>query len=152
MNKKNVDIIEKTKLLGTVITNDLKWEENTLLLVKKAYARMQLLRKCTTFTNDKDELKNIYILFIRSILEQSCVVWNSSLTQEDSNNLERVHKSAVKVIQNNEFEEYEQGLQNLNLQTLHERRITLCENFVLQSISHEILITMFPKNEKRNKP
>ena len=150
MNKKNVEIIEKTKLLGTVITNDLKWEENTLLLVKKAYARMQLLRKCTTFTNDKDELKNIYILFIQSILEQSCVVWNSSLTQEDSNNLERVHKSAVKVIQNNEFEEYEQGLQNLNLQTLHERRITLCQNFALQTTKHKKIYTMFPKSEEES--
>ena len=78
---------------------------------------MQLPRKCASFSKDKDELKNIYILFIRSILEQSCVLWHSSLTQEDSNNLERVQKSAVKVILNDEFEEYELGLQNLNLQT-----------------------------------
>ena len=148
VNNKNVEIIEKTKLLGTVITSDLKWEENTSLLVKKANARMQLLRKCASFSKDKDELKNIYILFIRSILEQSCVLWHSSLTQEDSNNLERVQKSAVKVILNDEFEEYELGLQNLNLQTLHDRRITLCGNFALQSTTHERLFSMFPKNEK----
>ena len=109
---------------------------------------MQLLRKCATFTNNEDELKNIYILFIRSILEQSCGVWHSSLPQEDSNNLERVQKSAIKIIQNNGFEEYEQCLKNLNLQTLHERRITLCENFALQTTKHERLYTMFPKNEK----
>ena len=92
VKNKNVEVIEKTKLLGTVITSDLKWEENTSLLVKKANARMQLLRKCASFSKDKNELKNIYILFIRSILEQSCVLWHSSLTQEDSNNLERVQK------------------------------------------------------------
>ena len=78
------------------------------------------------------------------------MVWNSSLTQEDSNNLERVHKSAVKVIQNNEFEEYEQGLQNLNLQTLHERRIILCQNFALQTTKHQKLYTMFPKSEQES--
>ena len=64
LNNKNVEVIEKTKLLGTVITSDLKWEENTSLLVRKANARMQLLRKVATFTKDEGELKNIYILFI----------------------------------------------------------------------------------------
>ena len=150
LNDKNVEIIETTKLLGTVLTSDLKWEENTSLLVKKANARMQLLRKVATFTRDEDELKNIYILFVRSILEQSCVVWHSSLTQEDSSNLERVQKSAVKIILNEEYEDYETSLQKLNLQSLYERRITLCENFALHSTKHERLKSMFPKNE--NKP
>ena len=77
LNNKNVEIVDKTKLLGLVITNDLKWEENTDLLVKKANARMQLLRKCANFTKNVEELKNIYILFMRSVLEQSCTVWHS---------------------------------------------------------------------------
>ena len=64
---------------------------------------MQLLRKCATLTTDKNELINVYILFIRSILEQSCVVWHSSLNKEDSDNLERVQKSAIKVILQEEF-------------------------------------------------
>ena len=38
LNDKNVKILDETKLLGTVITNDLKWEEYTSLLVKKANA------------------------------------------------------------------------------------------------------------------
>ena len=78
---------------------------------------MQLLRKCATFTTDKNELTNVYILFIRSILEQSCVVWHSSLNKEDSDNLERVQKSAIKVILQEEFSEYKEGLQHLNLDT-----------------------------------
>ena len=56
INGKNIEVIDQTKLLGVVITNDLKWEENTNVLVKKANARMQLLRKCATFTKDKSEL------------------------------------------------------------------------------------------------
>ena len=69
VNDKNVEVIETTKLLGTILTNDLKWEENTSKLVKKANARKQLLRKVATFTRDEEELKNIYVLFIRSILD-----------------------------------------------------------------------------------
>ena len=78
INGRNIEVIDKTKLLGVVISNDLKWEENTNILIKKANARMQLLRKCATFTKHKSEVTNIYILFIGSILEQSCVVWHSS--------------------------------------------------------------------------
>ena len=146
LNNTNVEVIEKTKLLGTVITNDLKWEENTSLLVRKANTRMQLLRKCSTFTKDIEELKNIYIFFIRSILEQSCVLWHSSLTVDDSNNLERVQKSSLKIILQEEYEDYESSLHKVNIQSLYERRITLCENFARNTAKHEKLHKLFPKN------
>ena len=35
VNDKNVDVIETTKLLSTILTNDLKLEDNTSQLVKK---------------------------------------------------------------------------------------------------------------------
>ena len=34
-NKENIDVVDKFKLLGTIITNDLKWNENTEYLTKK---------------------------------------------------------------------------------------------------------------------
>ena len=147
MNGKNIEITDKTKLLGVIISNDLKWEDNTDLLIKKANARMQLLRKCASFTKDKNELKNIYILFVRSILEQSCVVWHSSINQENSESLERVQKSAIKIILQEEYIEYPDGLLKLNLETLSERRKTLCQNFAVETAKHESLKHLFPTNK-----
>ena len=83
LNDENLDIVRISKLLGVVISDNLKWEENTTSLVKRANARMELLRKVASFTTNREEKKNIYILYIRSILEQSCVVWHSSLTVEN---------------------------------------------------------------------
>ena len=40
-----LEIIEETKLLGVIITADLSWHKNTAMLTKKAYARMEILRK-----------------------------------------------------------------------------------------------------------
>ena len=116
---------------------------------------MQLLRKCVTFTKNIEELKNIYILFIRSILEQSCVLWHSSLTLEDSNNLDRVQKSSFRIILQEDYEDYEKILQQVNLQSLYERRISLCETLpqILQDkkvythSSHTIIITPYQKLE-----
>ena len=137
---------EEKKLLGTIITNDLKWEANTSFLVRKANSRMQLLGKCVTFTKKIEELRNIYIIFIRSNLEQSCVLWHSSLTLEDSNNLERVQKSSLRIILQEDYEDYEKILQQVNLQSLYERRISLCKNVATNTARQERLHTLFPHN------
>ena len=52
-------------------------------LTKKAYKRMQLLHAASWYTNSKVDLKSLYLTFIRSVLEQSAVVWHSSLKKED---------------------------------------------------------------------
>ena len=40
LKNENIDVITNTRLLGTIISDDLKWELNTSNLVKKANARM----------------------------------------------------------------------------------------------------------------
>ena len=68
------------------------------MLVKKANARMELLRKVASFNPSIADKRTIYILYVRSILEQSCVVWNSSLTAENTSDLERIEKAAVQIM------------------------------------------------------
>ena len=40
-----IEIVEQTKLLGTIISSDLKWEFNTKAITQRAYARMRILHK-----------------------------------------------------------------------------------------------------------
>ena len=98
VNNVKLDIVSEAKLLGTVITDKLTWDRNTEELVKKAFRRMQLLNAAAGFTTSKLDLKGIYLTFIRSVLEQSAVVWHSSLTNKNKRDLERIQKAAVKVI------------------------------------------------------
>ena len=44
VNGKKMETLSNTKLLGTIIGEDLSWDLNTKMIVKKANARMQLLR------------------------------------------------------------------------------------------------------------
>ena len=62
----------------------------------------------------------IYILYIRSILEQSCVVWHSSLTEENVLDLERVQKAVIRLILGEKYKNYEDGLLKVNLESLKE--------------------------------
>jgi hypothetical protein len=83
VNDHPVEVINSTRLLGTIITDDLRWDKNTAHIVKKANARMELLRKVASFGTSIEELKNVYILFVRRQLEHPTTVWQSSLTEDN---------------------------------------------------------------------
>ena len=59
---------------------------------------MQLLKNAAKFITETGDLKSIYITFIRPVLEQSAQVWHSSLTAENTKDLERIQKAAVRLI------------------------------------------------------
>ena len=141
LNNEIVEVIDNTKLLGTVFQNNLGWDLNTRNIVKKANARMELLRQVASFGTSVDELKNIYFLYIRSLLEQSAVVWHSSLTQENVADLERVQKSAVKIILQDKYN-------FLDIPTLSERRDQLSLSFAKKCLKHPQTKDMFPLNKK----
>ena len=151
LNSETVEVVNKAKLLGVIITDDLKWEENTKYLVKKANSRMELLRKVASFTSSIEDKKTIYIQYVRSILEQSCVVWHSSLTQENCEDLERVQKSAIRIILGKSYENYEDGLKKVDLESLEDRRKNLSLKFATKSLKNEKTKPMFPLREKTHK-
>ena len=146
----NLERIKNTKLLGTVVSEDLSWTENTKNLVKKANTRLELLRKVASFNPPVQDLKDIYILFVRSILEQSAPVWHSGLTDEDTTNLERVQKSAIKIILRNSYKNYEHGLRILGLETLELRRKQLCFNFAKKYVKDKSFGKYFVKQTKEH--
>ena len=59
---------------------------------------MQFLHRAKKFTNNIADLKKIYMLQVRSKLEQSAPVWHSSLTKKNTRDLERVQKCALRII------------------------------------------------------
>ena len=106
LNENIIEVVPEVRLLGTIIQNNLKWDSNTANLVKRANSRMVLLRKLSQFGAPREDLKVIYISYIRSVLEQSAVVWHFGLTEENRHDLERVQKSACKVILRRKYEDY----------------------------------------------
>ena len=81
INNSSLDQVSETRLLGLIVQDDLSWRSNTESLVKRAYTRMIIIRKLSEFDLNTNDMITIYVLFIRSILEQSSVVWSSSITQ-----------------------------------------------------------------------
>ena len=148
LNNEILETVSQTKLLGTVLTNDLKWDQNTDFIVKKSYARMEILRKLSSFKAPISDMKQIFIVYIRSILEQSSNVWHSGLTVQNENDLERVQKVALKIILKDKYQTYESALNLLDLETLKERRNNLCLIFAKKCLKNPKMQSLFPPNNR----
>ena len=106
---------------------------------------MPILRKLFDFGVPVFDLIHIYV---RSVLEQSAVVWHSSLTDWEETALERVQKVALRLILKENYLDYATALDKTGLQTLASRRDELCLNFAKKSVKFPHTKDMFPKNEK----
>ena len=148
---KNVEVVDQMRILGTVVKSDLSWDENCRVIIKKVNARMQLIRGVLSFGASIEEMVHLWIMFCRSVLEQSCVVWHGSLTQENRDDLERTQKTFAKLMLKEKYLNYENALILLNLDSLETRRKTLNLKFAQAGIKNHKLNDLFPTNEKEHK-
>ena len=111
---------------------------------------MELLRKLVQYNPPIEDMKTIYISYIRSILEQSSNIWHSDLTVEDRVSLERVQKNAFRNILQDKYSTYEKALLDLNLETLYARREKLLLKFGKKCTTLPQTKHLFPLNSKEH--
>ena len=150
LQNESLEIVNEKRILGVHLTSDLKWDKQVDILVKSANIRMRWLHSAKKFTEDRKILKQIYTIYIRSILENAATVWHSGLTQNNSENLERLQKAALRVICGKNYSTYENALSDMNMISLNDRRNKLCFNFVKKSIKIENFKDLFPENKNVN--
>ena len=132
-----IDLEEEMRLLGLVIRSDLKWSSNTEHITKKGYKRVWMLRRLKELGATDEELKDVYIKQVRSVLELAVPVWHSSITSAERTDIERVQKSALQVILGFKYKSYTSALEKFNLETLESRREKLCMKFAKKSAQHD---------------
>ena len=90
-----IDLVDETRLLGVVVRSDLSWSSNTDYMVERVNRKLWFLRRLKKLGANQDDLKDMYVKQIWSILEITVTVWHSSLVGEDRLKIERVQKSAL---------------------------------------------------------
>ena len=112
---------------------------------------MLLLKQTLSFGATREEMVHLWILYCRSVLEQSAVVWSSSLTQENKDDLERMQKSFAKLVLKDEYKDddnaYENALLVLNLESLEKRRNHLYSSFANGCLKDHIFDDLFIEND-----
>ncbi|KAK7916263.1 hypothetical protein WMY93_012024 [Mugilogobius chulae] len=93
-----ITTVDSIRFLGTTITQDLKWEPSISSLIKKAQQRMYFLRQLKKAKLPAQMMVQFYTAIIESILTSSITVWYAGATVRDRHRLQRIVRSAEKVI------------------------------------------------------
>ncbi|XP_077943578.1 uncharacterized protein LOC144386383 [Gasterosteus aculeatus] len=76
-------VLEWNRFLGSIITQDLKWELNISSITKKAQQRLFFLRQLKKFNLPKTLMVHFYTAIMESILCSSISVWYAAATAKD---------------------------------------------------------------------
>ena len=124
-----LDVVEETKLLGVIVSSNLKWSKHVNYIRRKCFAKMWGIRRIKELGASIKDMLEVYIRQIRCLAETGCPAWNGSLTQKDVDGLESIQRTVVKIILGNKFNSYRNGLTELNLSPLKIRREKICLKF-----------------------
>ena len=111
----------------------MSWASNTDHMVSRCNKKLWMLRRLKRLGASKEDLLDVYIKQIRSLLEYAAPVWHSSLTGQQRLELERVQKSSFSIILGDQYQSYRYALKYLNMETLQARRVRLCKKFAKKS-------------------
>ena len=128
-NCENLEIVESTKILGLLISNNLKWSSNTDFVTSKAMRRIWTLRKLQKLGLNQQFILDVYIKEIRSILEYCVPLWNGGITQKESQKIENVQKIVMRILLKDQYNSYTEACRYFKIEKLHTRREKLCLNF-----------------------
>ena len=146
-----LSVVEETKLLGVIISSDLKWSKNVTYMKDKCFKNLWMIRRMKETGATINEMKEVYIRQIRSITEIGCPIWNRSLTEKDKTKIEKIQKTTLRVILGQAYISYEKALKTLNLNKLEERRKQICKKFARKSERSEKFSKWFIPAERRTK-
>ena len=90
-----VDGVSEAKLLGVVLSDDLKWNRHIDYICKKAVKRLYGLRLLKRNALPSHILISTYCTHIRPIVEYACQVWHYGLPHYLSDQVEKIQKRAL---------------------------------------------------------
>ena len=83
-------------------------------------------------------LLDVYKKEVRAILEHAVPVWHSGLTKRQAAQIEKVQKTALRVILDSSYTNYDTACTLVNLESLEFRRTQLCINFAIKDLRKEL--------------
>jgi len=146
-----LEVVQSTKLLGVILSSDLRWNLHTEYITKKAKQRLWYLRRLSTLGASRDTLLNNYKLMIRSVLELCSPVYAGALTQTNIEDFEEVQKSAFKIILRGNYHSYENALEVLGEVTLESRRNISTFKFAKGCLHHPKMSHLFQRRATKTR-
>ena len=132
-----LEYVSDTRLVGVVVSQDLKWFKNTAYICQKARNKLWILRRMLKLDLDVYQMFDVYTKEIRSILEMAVPVWHSGLTNQQTMDIESIQKVAMRIILKDKYINYQLACQTFSTLTLADRRTKLCSKFASKNFKSE---------------
>ena len=136
LGNKEIELVEEIRLLGLILRSDMKWTSNTEFIVKKGYKKLWMMRRLKELGANEDDLIDVYIKQIRSVLELAVPASHGAITQAERDEIERVQKCALHIVLDDDYLSYRNALMSVNLDSLENRRSKLCLKFAKKAAKH----------------
>ena len=146
LNHKTLERKQEIIHLGVWITEDLSWNKHISEICKKAYPRIGALSKLKYVGTSIEDLIELYCLFVRSATEYCSPAFHSSLTQTQSDKLEAIQKTSLRVILGDMYVSHAAALEMCGLELLFTRREKRTLQFGLKCLKHPENQNIFPNN------
>ena len=142
LNGQLIERVKSYKLLGLHVTDSLQWKVHVSSMCSRAAQRLHFLQQLKRAAMSSDDLLYYYQSVVRPVIEYACVVWHTSLTQEQTKQLESIQKRAMKIIFGSDSDDLPRAL--AACPSLAERREWLTKRFFTgllneTSCLHELL-------------
>ena len=129
MNGKQLERVEKSKLLGIIINNKLTWDDHVNYICAKVSKRIYFIRLLKRAGIAHDDIVLVFFSIIRSVLEYGAEVWHPGLNKKQTEKIEYIQKRVMKII----FPSlsYNEVIEKHNIPLLAERREDICKRFFI---------------------
>ena len=145
----NIEVVEQHKILGQIVRSDMRTISNTEAICKKGYKRMWILRRLKSLGCSIPELLVVLREQIVSICEVGVPWWGPMITKHESNMLERVLKTGLHIIFQENYINFKHSLKLGNFLSLKERRVIQITNFSKKSYQNSRFKTWFCEAEEQ---
>ena len=95
MQNHQITEVDSHKHLGLYLSNDCTWHKHINYITEKAWTRINIMRRLK-FKLDSKSLEQIYLVFIRPLLEYGDIIWNNCL-QSQKQELEKIQIEAARI-------------------------------------------------------
>ena len=133
MHGNSLPVVTQAKLLGVTLSSNLSWQAHVDNIVKKSSKALYMIHVMKKYRPTEAQLVSIYTTYIRPLVEYCAPVFHAGLTSYQASQIEKVQKRALKLIGGFD-KSYQQLLQDLQLQSLADRRERLCLRFAKQML------------------
>ena len=95
-NNTIINFIESHKHLGKTLAYKGQWHTQKETILSSAYKMLGIMRKLK-YRFSRQALNQIYVSYVRSLLEYSSIVWDGC-SEQDTTALERLQNEAARIV------------------------------------------------------